>query len=373
MEWTSRSRIMAAFNFQEPDRTPIFEYILLGPRAEDILGHHFSDYTEDMEGWLSFVEEKDFETALRSYAFDRVAIASRLGHDMLYVCPNPIPGSPYVYDPLSALDDYFEMEDLSDPVDRLKERNLKVEEALTKPLPSDSYLVYQYLQEEMKKQGIDLPIFAPAYFHGIWNDIDLMQVLLLDSEVAHAHFTLATGRALSIIDDYHKLGVDMIGIGGDFAGNTLLISPEAYRTFIVPEVRILSDYIRSQGRLSINATDGNLWSVIDDFLIGCGVDGYMEIDYGAGMDLSKLKNEFGEKITFLGNMDCGNILSFSTPDEIHRITHEILDAGMGKGGHIFSASNAITPSVSLENYMAMINAYREYFSLPPILITTFGD
>ena len=70
------------------------------------------------------------------------------------------------------------------------------------------------------------------YFHGIWNDIDLMQVLLLDPEVAHTHFSLATRRALSIIDDYHTLGIEMIGIGGDFAGNTLLISPQLYKTFI---------------------------------------------------------------------------------------------------------------------------------------------
>lgn len=368
MEWDSRSRIEAAFKHQEPDRTPIFEYVLIGARAGDILGRPLIDYSEDMDGWLSFAEEEGFEKAVRSYARDRVEIAFRLGHDMLYVCPNPIPGSDYVYDPLSQLDEHFDLEDISDPVVRLRERNSRVENELIKPLPQDSYLVFRYLKEEMNKIGLDLPIFAPAYFHGIWNDVDLMQALLLAPETAHTHFSLATQRALSIIDDYHELGIEMIGIGGDFAGNTPLISPEAYKTFIVPEVRILADYIRSLGKLSINATDGNLWSVIDDFLINCGVDGYMEIDYGAGMDLGKLKKEFGGKITFLGNMDCGNILSFSSPDEIRRITHEILDAGYGDGGHIFSASNAITPSIPLENYMAMVNAYREYFSLPEILI-----
>ena len=369
MEWNSRSRIEAAFKHQEPDRTPIFEYVLLGDRAGDILGRHLFDYTGDMKSWLSLAEEKGFEKALIAYARDRIEIASRLGHDMLYVCPNPIPGSPYVYDPLSVLDEHFDLEDISDPAARLRERNVRVEKELTKSLPSDSYLVYRYLRLEMEKKEMDLPIFAPAYFHGIWNDIDLMQTLLLDPETAHAHFALATRRAHSIIDDYHELGIEMIGIGGDFAGNTLLISPEVYKTFIVPEVRVLADHIRSIGKLSINATDGNLWSVIDDFLIGCGVDGYMEIDYGAGMDLVKLKKQFGKKITFLGNMDCGNVLSFFSPDEIRRITHEILDVGAKDGGHIFSASNAITPSIPLENYMAMVNAYREHFSLPRVLVT----
>ncbi len=47
---------------------------------------------------------------------------------------------------------------------------------------------------------------------------------------------------------------------------------------------------------------------------------------------------------------------------------EGLDAGAGEGGHIFSASNAITPGISLENYMAMVNVYREHFSLPEVLL-----
>lgn len=139
----------------------------------------------------------------------------------------------------------------------------------------------------MKKQKIDLPVFAPACFHGIRNDIDLMQTFLLDHETAETHFTTATKRALSIIDDYLKPGIKMIGIGGDFAWNTPLISSEAYKNFIVPEVLILLDYIRNIGGLSINATDGNLWSVIDDFLINCGTNGYMEIDFCAGIDFLK--------------------------------------------------------------------------------------
>ena len=241
MKWDSRKRIEAAFNHQETDRTPIFEYILLGARAEDILGSVFHDYTGNMQSWLSFAEQLGFEEALRKYSRDRIEMASFLEHDMLFICPNPLPGSPYVYDPLSNVDEQFDLKNLSDPVERLKERTVMVEQELDKPLPTDCYLVYSYLREEMEQQGIDLPIFAPAYFHGIWNDIDLMQTLLLDPDTAKHHFTIATRRAISIIDDYLEYGIEMIGIGGDFAGQAPLISPAAYREFIVPEVRILAD------------------------------------------------------------------------------------------------------------------------------------
>ena len=142
-----------------------------------------------------------------------------------------------------------------------------------------------------------------------------------------------------------------------------LISPELYRKFIVPEVRIVADYVRAKGGYSVNATDGNIWSIMDDFASGCAVDAYMEIDYSAGMRIGDLKQKYGSTLTLMGNMDCGNILTFSSEAEIAEITHSILDEGWGDGGHIFTASNAITASVPINNYMAMVNAYKDHFAL----------
>ena len=171
---------------------------------------------------------------------------------------------------------------------------------------------------------------------------------------------------LKRIDKYLALGIDQVGVGGDFSGTRPIISPEAYRTFIVPEVRRLSRYIHAAGGRAINASDGDLWSVIEDFLIGCEVDGYLEIDLFAGMDLRRLKREYGSRITLYGNMDCGNVLSFDDPRNIRQATMEILQAGAGNGGHIFCANNAITASVPLRNYLAMLNAYRDTIGLPHV-------
>jgi hypothetical protein len=363
---TSRERVEAAFQHREPNRTPIFEYVLLHPVAGQLLDRPFVEYMGDMKLWISAAEETGFEQALRHYARDRVDLAELLGHDMLYVSPNPVPGGRYYYDPLEELGAHFELDEGGDPVKRLMERNERVRETILGRLPRDCYLIYHFLRQEMAKRDLDIPIMSPSYFHGIWTDIDLMQVMVLEPDVARDHFALATERAFNVIDDYVKTGIDMVGIGGDFAGNRLLISPDAYRSFIVPEVRKCARRIRKAGRYSINATDGNLWPVIYDFLIGCEVDAYLEIDMGAGMDLKTLKQRYGERILLFGNMDCGRVLSFGTHEEIRNLTFEILDAGWGNGGHIFCASNAITASVPLDNYLAMVNAYRERFGLPSL-------
>jgi hypothetical protein len=360
---TSRQRVEASFEHQQPDRTPIFEYVLLSPVADQILDRSFVEYLGGMQPWLAAAESVGFEKTLRQYARDRVELASRLEHDLLCLSPNPVPGETYFYDPLDELGNHFELKEKGDPVKRLRERNLRVSESMLGELPRDCYLVYEFVREEMKSRDIDLPILAPAYFHGIWTDADLMQVMILAPEVAQQHFSLATQRAIKVIDDYIEIGIDMVGIGGDFAGKRLLISPDSYRQFIVPEVRTCARRLREAEIYSVNATDGDIWPVIDDFLFGCEIDAYLEIDMSAGMDLGRLKVRFGDRILFFGNMDCGKVLSFDTPEGIKKLTFEILKAGWGQGGHIFTASNAITESVPLQNYLTMVNAYREYFQL----------
>ena len=363
---TNRERIFAAFNHMEVDRTPIFEYLLGGECARALAKRTYIDYTIDLSAWNNSVDELGFSETLKRYVSAKLDISELLGHDMLYVCPNPVPEKGYFYDPLVTVDTFFSLDSSVDPVERVQIRNEKVREEYLEKTSPDSFAVYAEFQDQMADRGIDLPIFAPAYFHGIWNDVDLMQTVLLSPEVAKEHFRIATIRAKQIIDQYLGQDIQIIGIGGDFAGKVPLISPEVYREFIVPEVRILADYIRSRSGFSVNATDGNIWSVIDDFIYGCGVDAYMEIDYSAGMTIGRLKKRFGKKLTLMGNMDCGTILTYAKESEIAEITHTILDEGWRNGGHIFTASNAITSSVPLHNYLAMVNAYRNHFSVDPI-------
>ena len=347
---TSRERIEAALAHCEPDRTPVFEYVLLSPLADRILGRL---YGGDPAHWPALVGELGWEGAVRRNAADRVDLALRLGHDMLYASPVPAPpGEGGSAGP----------ERTDDPVENLRRRN---EVAAQAPPPADEpLLIYASMREEMARRGADLPILAPGYRHGVWTDVDLMQTMILAPEVAHRHFQLATAQVLALIDKYASLGMEQVGVGGDFAGNRPIISPALYREYIVSEVRILSRHLRERGMHAVNASDGDLWSVIDDFLLGCEVDGYLEIDFYAGMDLGRLKEEYGDRITLFGNLDCGTVLSFATPDEVRRHALDCLEAGAGNGGHILCASNAITASVPLENYLAVVNAYRDYCGLP---------
>ena len=358
---TSRERVNAAFAHRAPDRTPYFEYVLLPPLADTLLGR---PYTVDGGAFRAYEAAHGWDAAVRQTVRDRLDLAARLGHDLLYVYPTPGP-APAAGAPPPAPAPATSAPD--DPVERVRRRN----EAATRrgaAIPDHQFAVYHHLREEQRARGVDLPVLAPAYAHGVWTDVDLMQTMLLAPDVAHEHFALATVATLARVERYLALGLELIGVGGDFAGNRPLLSPAAYRAFIVPEVCRVAQRVHAGGARAVNASDGNLWSVIDDFLLGCEVDGYLEIDLYAGMDLARLKARFGDRITFLGNMDCGQTLSFATPAAVADATRACLAAGGRDGGHIFCASNAITASVPLANYLAMVNAYRDCFGLPPLVV-----
>ncbi|MCE5340441.1 MAG: hypothetical protein LLF92_04860 [Planctomycetaceae bacterium] len=349
---SSRQRIEVSLNHREPDRTPVFEYVLLSPIADILLGRK---YAGDPDNWDAIVLEKGWLDAVQQSAVDQLDLAMLLGWDMLYVIPNQL--SQKKHNPFEALQEL----NRDDPVEFVRKRNEIASQNIG--LAEESFFIYECLNKEMNRRDVDLPILAPAYAHGIWTDVELMQTMLLAPDVAHQHFALATKQVLGMIDKYFSLGIDQFGVGGDFAGNRPMISPQAYREFIVPEVQKISRRIHSLGGYAINASDGNLWSVIEDFLFGCEVDGYLEIDRHAGMELDKLKAMYGDKVTFYGNLDCGNTLSFCSPQEVRQAVIKCIEQGQGKGGHILCASNAITSSVPFENYIAVVNAYREVFGL----------
>ncbi len=350
---TSRERIEAALRHREPDRTPVFEYVLLPPLADRLLGRPYAGYPY---AWDALLGERGWEGAVRQAAVDQIELAVGLGHDMLYTVPNPPPPrtaeAPPARQPTPP----------PGPEARVRLRNEQAEAA--PPVDQDRLLIYACLKEEMRRRNVDLPILAPAYAHGVWTDVDLMQTMLLDPPTAHRHFELATRHALERIDLYVELGIDQIGVGGDFSGTRPLISPHAYHTFIMPQVRALSRRVHAAGCFAVNASDGNLWPVIDDFLFGCEVDGYLEIDLHAGMEMRRLKPICSGRVALYGNLDCGNTLTFGTPEEIRAHTLDCLEAGLGSGGHILCASNAITEGIFLANYLAVVNAYRDMFGLP---------
>jgi hypothetical protein len=356
----AKERLAVALARREPDRTPVFEYTLQPPICDVLAG---KKYAGDPGRWADLERELGRTAAARRAAKDMVELAFKLGHDLLRVkALPPIGAAGGLHVAPAPADD-----DDDDPVAAVRRRT-EVRRASFKPLPEERLLLFAEVQRLIERRGLDLAVMSNACTHGIWTDVDLMQTMILDEAAAEDHFAFATQDALMQCEQYLACGSPLIQVGGDFSGNRPIISPASYRRFIVPEVRKTVDFIHARGGFAVNTSDGDLWSVIDDYLIGCGVDGCAEIDFNAGMDLRRLKTAYGNRITFFGNLDCVQILPFGTPEAVRKHVWECLEVGRGGGGHVLCAGNAISESVPTENYMAVINAYRDFFQLPQFIL-----
>jgi uroporphyrinogen decarboxylase len=76
--------------------------------------------------------------------------------------------------------------------------------------------------------------------------------------------------------------------------------------------------------------------------------------------LGEVKAKYGQRVALKGNVDCAHLMTFGTPDEVIEATKEALRQGMPGGGFILSSSNSIHSAVKPENYLAMLQALRDY-------------
>ena len=99
-------------------------------------------------------------------------------------------------------------------------------------------------------------------------------------------------------------------------------------------------------------------------IVDSGIDCLDPIDPQAGMDLAEVKAQYGHRIALKGNVDCAQLMTFGTPDEVVEATKEALRKGAPGGGFILSSSNSIHSAVKPENYQAMLRTLQEYGQYP---------
>jgi len=159
-------------------------------------------------------------------------------------------------------------------------------------------------------------------------------------------------------------GADMIFVTGDWAtAQGPMASPELTRRFIAPSFQKIVEYCHSRGIPCLKHTDGNIWSIFDQ-IIEAGADAIHPIDPAAGMDIGEAKEKYGDKICLMGNVDCVNLLSWGSEEEVREAVKTcIYKAGNG-GGYICMSSNSIHSGVKPANYVAMVKAIKEYGQYP---------
>jgi len=162
----------------------------------------------------------------------------------------------------------------------------------------------------------------------------------------------AAGGFLDMVYTYDDVGMQ----------NGLLISPRMWRKHILPRHQRLNAAIRA-ARYPVKIMYHSCGAVFP--LIGAFVD-EMDIDVlnplqprAAGMDMARIKAEFGDRLVFHGAIDIQHTLPHGTPVEVQAEVRErcrVLGRG---GGYICTSAHYLQADTPLENIIAMYTARRE--------------
>ena len=154
----------------------------------------------------------------------------------------------------------------------------------------------------------------------------------------------------------------LVGISDDLGSQQgLLFSPQTFRSIFKPLLRRLVDHIHSLADARVYMhSDGAIHDLIPD-LIDVGVEGLNPVQYTArGMELDRLKREFGSDLGFFGGTLDNELLSFGTPAAIRGEVRDNVATLAPGGGFLFASIHNIAPEVPPENVVALFEAALEY-------------
>jgi uroporphyrinogen-III decarboxylase len=141
-----------------------------------------------------------------------------------------------------------------------------------------------------------------------------------------------------------------------------MISPATYRDLYKPFHTRINNWIHGNTawKTFIHSC-GSVFDMIDEF-IEAGFDILNPVQCSAaGMDPTRLKKTFGERITFWGGaVDTQKTLPFGTPDDIRKEVQERIRIFAPGGGFVLSSVHNIQPSIPLENILAFYETAHKF-------------
>ena len=382
----SKQRVKLAFEHKCPDRVPTGELAIHSPTSSKVLGRdaHTGEGGMLKQYQRSMIKDGRRREFLDKFARDTIDVFCELEIDLIPVELNVSENSSVEYRDITehgwteydvkrgtwakfklepSWDVAFETESSfsTGGIDAVREYVIKLEDEKTYVDESQFHVLQKVLEEVGKEKFIlaKIPNLFPVgtswfttFMELIYDDIELTKRLLLQYQL----------RAEAVAERYCQMdGVDAVLNGGDWAYNAgPFLSPTLVQELLVPQVKAVAGICHKGGRYLMKHTDGNVMPIADLFFTGMDIDAFQSVEPNAGMDLSVIKKRYGDKITFMGNVDCATVLQSGTEDEIVRDTVRAIEQGGKDGGFILSSSNSIHSAIPPENYIAMLKAARQF-------------
>lgn len=389
----SRERVLCAINHQQPDRVPID---VGGTRQSGIAASTYHQLKErlgissttrvyDLYQMLADVERPVMERfGADVVGLNRPAVAFNIRNEgwkpwqMFDGTPVEVPGGfePQVEDngDLLLVDDgkpvarmpkdgfYF------DRVDKYPGAAHVDLDGYEPPRLTDQELEHYRAQAEALYQNTDFAIVAPMgppfeLFYGLGTGDFENWMITLASEPDYVS-ALYEKLVDAWLDNLRRF-VDAVGdrvqilqVNDDFGTQySLFLSVDMYRNQIMTYYKRGLEWIHKNTDMKVLLhSDGAIFPLIPS-LIETGFDILNPVQTSAnGMDAQRLKDEFGDRLSFWGgSLDCQKTLPYGTPEEVVREVEEHLRVFAPGGGYVFASVHNIQANVPPENVIAMFD------------------
>jgi len=162
------------------------------------------------------------------------------------------------------------------------------------------------------------------------------------------------GKAVKTLLD---LGVDGIWVWDDMAyKNGPFFSPKHYQKFVKPAHEKIIQPFKAKNLPAILHCDGNFEPLIP-LIIDAGFTAIQPLEAKVGMDVRKLKEKYGDRLAFIGNIDARKLSG--TKEDISNEVESKVPVAMKGGGYIAGSDHSVPPSVSLENYLYFLKLVKK--------------
>lgn len=202
-------------------------------------------------------------------------------------------------------------------------------------------------------------VFEPAwYLRGMEK---LFEDFMTNPEFASYLLDKITDMRCFMAEKFAKIGVDMILLGDDVGTQRgMLMHPDMWREWLKPRLKKIVDAGREINKdiFVYYHTDGNVEPIIPE-LIEVGVDVLNPVQPEC-MDPIKLKNLYGNKLSFWGTIGTQTTMPFGSTQEVMNEVKIRIETVGKNGGLVISPTHVIEPDVPPENILAFFEAIEKY-------------
>jgi uroporphyrinogen decarboxylase len=362
-------RFMTAIQGGRPDRVPIWELIINRPVIKALYPELFSPAKVKQYEWGScggfllqadFVDKEDLDgiTIFEDYEVQKQIDAKTFVDEWGITWQTNDDGIPYAVE--HPLKDESDMDRWAPPdpdaEHRLQSLRLAVE------------------RFKGRRAIVFLSHDAFEFSHYLRGLPELLMDYVVNPAFAHRVARVVCDYKKRVLQRAAELGADVLCTGDDYAHRTgTIMSPEHFNEFVLPYLQEAVDIAKSNALPFLKHTDGYLWEILDE-LVNAGIDCLDPLEPVAGMDVGRVRQVLGNRIALAGNVDCGQLLPFGTPQEVEDAVKETLAKGAVRGGFILASSNSIHPAVNPQNYQAMVEAGRTFgvYPLDEDMVVEYG-